>query len=68
MLTIGLFPNTKKESVGSVLGWMIQYFKDRNVRVLLTENAAQKMGWHEIALQRHKHVIAWRAQGRAIAE
>lgn len=45
MLTIGLFPNTKKESVGSVLGWMVQYFKDRNVRVLLTENAAHKMGY-----------------------
>ncbi len=49
MLTIGLFPNTKKESVGSVLGWMIQYFKDRNVRVLLTENAAQKMGYPDLA-------------------
>lgn len=49
MLTIGLFPNTKKESVASVLGWMVQYFTDRGVRVLLTENAAQKMGYPELA-------------------
>ncbi|WP_378955559.1 NAD(+)/NADH kinase [Pelosinus sp. sgz500959] len=49
MLTIGLFPNIKKESVSSVLGWMVQYFKDRGVRVLLTENAAQKMGYPDLA-------------------
>ena len=45
MLTIGLFPNTKKQSVGSVFGWMVQYFKDRGVRVLLSEDTAQKMGY-----------------------
>jgi len=45
VLTIGLFPNTKKQSVGSVFGWMVQYFKDRGVRVLLSEDTAQKMGY-----------------------
>ena len=49
MLTIGLFPNTKKQSVRSVFGWMVQYFKDRNVRILLTEETAQKMGYLELA-------------------
>lgn len=49
MLTIGLFPNTKKQSVGSVFGWMVQYFKDRKVRVLLSEDAAQKMGYLDLA-------------------
>jgi len=49
VLTIGLFPNTKKQSVRSVFGWMVQYFKDRNVRILLTEETAQKMGYLELA-------------------
>jgi len=49
VLTIGLFPNTKKQSVGSVLGWVVQYFRDRGVRVLLSEDAAQKMGYLDLA-------------------
>jgi len=49
VLTIGLFPNTKKQSVGSVLGWMVQYCKDRDIRVLLSEDTAQKMGYLDLA-------------------
>lgn len=49
MLTIGIFPNTKKQSVGSVFGWMVQYFKDRDVRVLLSAETAQKMGYLDLA-------------------
>ena len=49
MLTIGLFPNTKKQSVGTVFGWVVQYFKDRGVRVLLSEDTAQKMGYLDLA-------------------
>ena len=49
MLTIGLFPNTRKQSVGSVLEWMVQYFKDRGARVLLSEDTAQKMGYLDLA-------------------
>ena len=49
MLTIGLFPNTKKPSVGSVFGWIVQYFKDRGVRVLLSEDTALEMGYSDLA-------------------
>ncbi len=49
MLTIGIFPNVKKQSVGSVLGWMVQYFKENNVRVLLPADSAQKMGYPDLA-------------------
>lgn len=49
MVTIGIFPNTKKESVGSVLGWIVQYCKENDVRVLLTEDSAQKMGYPDLA-------------------
>lgn len=49
MLTIGIFPNAKKQSVGSVLGWMVQYLKENGVRVLLSEDAAQKMEYPDLA-------------------
>lgn len=49
MLTIGLFPNTTKQSVGSVFGWMVQYFKDHGVKVLLSQDTAQKMGYLQLA-------------------
>lgn len=49
MLTIGLFPNTKKQSIISVLEWMVLYFKERGVRVLLSENTAQKIGYLDLA-------------------
>jgi NAD+ kinase len=56
VLTIGLFPNTKKQSVGTVLGWMVQYFKERGVRVLLPEKAAEKMGYLDLACNQHTMV------------
>ncbi|QDR80795.1 NAD(+)/NADH kinase [Sporomusa termitida] len=43
MLTIGLFPNTKKQSISTVLGWIVQYFKERNVNVVLPEEAALEL-------------------------
>ena len=49
MLTIGIFPNAKKESVGSVLGWMVQYFKENDVRVVVPTESAQKMGYPDLA-------------------
>lgn len=49
MLTVGLFPNTKKQSIGTVLGWIIQYFKERNVKVVLPEDAAQKLNCMHLA-------------------
>lgn len=41
MLTVGLFPNMKKQGINAVLGWLIQHCKERNVRVLLPEAAAK---------------------------
>lgn len=49
VLTIGIFPNTKKQSVGSVLGWMVEYFKENGVRILLAEETALKMGYPDLA-------------------
>ncbi len=44
MVTIGLFPNIKKQSVVTVLNWMITYLCDRGIPVLLPEEIAQKTG------------------------
>lgn len=49
MLTIGIFPNTKKQDVDGVLGWMIQHFKERSVNVRIPEHAAIQMGYPELA-------------------
>ena len=43
MLTVGLFPNTKKQSVGTVVAWLAQHFQERNVKVLMPETAALEM-------------------------
>lgn len=43
LLTVGLFPNTKKQSIGTVLGWMMQYFKERNIQVVMPEDAALEL-------------------------
>ncbi|MDF2873843.1 MAG: nadK [Sporomusa sp.] len=43
VLTVGLFPNTKKQSISTVLGWIVQYFKEHNVRVVLPEDAALEL-------------------------
>lgn len=52
MLTIGIFPNTKKQSINTVLGWMIQHFKERGVKVQIPEDAALQMGYPEFACNR----------------
>lgn len=35
MITVGLFPNMMRPSVRTVLGWLIQYFKEKRVNVLV---------------------------------
>lgn len=49
MFTVGLFPNTNKQSVATVLSFMIEYFQGHGVRVLLPEDVAAKMGYLELA-------------------
>lgn len=48
MLTVGIFPNTKKQSVRTVLGWIIQYLKERQVKVVMPYEAAKEMGYSEL--------------------
>lgn len=48
MLTIGLFPNTKKQSVNTVLGWLVQHLKERQVAAVMPEEAAVAMGYPEL--------------------
>lgn len=49
MLTVGLFPNTKKQSIGTVLGWIMQYFKERNIQVVMPEDAALELKCSHLA-------------------
>ncbi len=49
VLTVGLFPNTKKQSISTVLGWIEQYFKERNVRVVMPEDAALELKCSHLA-------------------
>lgn len=48
MLTIGLFPNTKKAAVAPVLDWMIRFFEERNISVLMPQKAAEEMNRPEL--------------------
>lgn len=48
VLTVGLFPNTNKQTVVTVLNRMIQYFQERGVRVLLPKDAAGKVGYPDL--------------------
>jgi NAD+ kinase len=54
LLTIGLFPNTKKQGVSTVLDWLIQYLKEKKVRVVLPEDAAETMHYRELGCSRNK--------------
>lgn len=48
MLTIGLFPNTKKQGVSTVLDWLIQFLQEKKVRVLMPTEAAVLMNHTEL--------------------
>jgi NAD+ kinase len=52
VLTIGIFPNTRKQTVGTVLGWLVQHLKERGVRVLLPADAAVAMGYPDLGCSR----------------
>jgi NAD+ kinase len=44
LLTIGIFPNIKKSSVVTILGFIVDFFKEKSIRVLLPSQAAKKLG------------------------
>jgi NAD+ kinase len=48
LLTIGLFPNTKKQGVSTVLDWLIQFLQEKKVRVLMPTEAAALMNHPEL--------------------
>jgi NAD+ kinase len=48
VLTVGLFPNTNKQTVVTVLDRIVQYFRERGVRVLLPKEAAEKIGYPDL--------------------
>lgn len=52
MLTVGIFPNTKKQGVGTVLGRLIQYFNEGSARVLLPDDDAAELGYPALACSR----------------
>lgn len=49
MLTVGLFPNLKKPKMEAVVGWLVQHFQEKKVRVLLTEEAAKEFNFPALA-------------------
>lgn len=49
MLTVGLFPNTKKQGINTVLDRMIQYFNECEVKVVLPEDAALALKYDQLA-------------------
>jgi NAD+ kinase len=52
VLTVGIFPNTKKESVSTVLGWLVQHFKECNINILLPLDAAREMNYPDLGCVR----------------
>lgn len=49
MLTVGLFPNLKKVQVDSVLHKIIDYLSERQVKAIVPAEAAEIMGFSELA-------------------
>ncbi len=48
LLTIGIFPNTKKENVGAVLGRLVRHCKENNIPVLMPVEAAREMNYPDL--------------------
>lgn len=49
VLTVGIFPNTKKECVKQIFDSILEFFQKQNIKVLLPKEAAQAMGCPELA-------------------
>ena len=52
MLKIGVFPNTKKQGVATVLDWVIHFLQEQKVQVMLPEEAAIMMNHPELGHSR----------------
>lgn len=49
MLTVGIFPNTNKKNVRSVLDWIVRYFKEKKIQVLMPETVAQVLNYPDLS-------------------
>ena len=60
MVTIGLFPNTKKTNVHKVLAQVVHYLKDRKVRIMIPEDVAKDLNYSDLGVNREtiKEVIS----------
>ena len=54
MLTVGLFPNTKKQGVATVLDWLIHFLQEQNVTVRMPAEAAVIMDHSELGRSREE--------------
>lgn len=54
MVTIGIFPNTKKQNVNTVLGLLVQHLNERKIKILLPDDAATELGYPDLACDREK--------------
>lgn len=50
MYTIGIFPNTKKKTVTSVLNQLVLYCNDKKINIVLPKSEAYDMGFDELAV------------------
>lgn len=49
MQTFALFPNLKKKNIDTILGWIIEYLQERQIKVLLPEPIASQTGHNDLA-------------------
>lgn len=56
MFTIGLFPNTKKPSVAPIFEWIVRFLQDKQVPVLMLEEAAAAMNCPQFGCSREQLV------------
>ncbi|CUH94289.1 putative inorganic polyphosphate/ATP-NAD kinase [Propionispora sp. 2/2-37] len=49
MQTFAIFPNLKKKNIDTILGWIIEYLQQRQVRVLLPGSIASQTGYNDLA-------------------
>lgn len=47
-MTIGIFPNIEKSNIVKILGYIVQFFKEKGVKVQLPRKAAEKLGYTDL--------------------
>lgn len=52
MFTVGIYPNTKKQSITNILSWLLQYLMNQNIEIRIPEDAAHELGYSQFAQKR----------------